>query len=79
MRGNEANMSNGQKSDGRMRWTRSGFGLSFSCPVVRRAVPAVGPAASYLAVHEFQVDSFQCNLQQPSLPSFHVLDRKLST
>lgn len=58
--------------------TGSDFGLWFSCPVVRRPVPAVGPA-SYLAVHEFQVDSFQRDLQQPPFPSFHVLDRKLST
>lgn len=81
MKGNEANMSDGQKSDGRMRWTganRGDFASSFSCPVVRRPVPAVGPA-SYLAVHEFQVDSLQRDLQQPTFASFHVLDRKLST
>lgn len=34
--------------------------------------------ASYLAVHEFKVDSFQCDLQQSTFTSFHVLDRELS-
>lgn len=34
--------------------------------------------ASYLAMHEFKVDSFQCNLEQSTFTSFHVLDRKLS-
>lgn len=58
--------------------TGSDLGLLLSWPVVRRPVPAVG-AASHLAVHEFQVDSFQRDLQQPAFASFHVLDRKLST
>lgn len=35
-------------------------------------------AASYLAVHEFQVDSFQRDLQQAALPGLHVLHRELS-
>ncbi len=34
--------------------------------------------ASYLAVHEFKVDSFQCDLQKSSFTSFHVLDGELS-
>lgn len=34
--------------------------------------------ASYLAMHEFKVDSFQCDLQQSTFASFHVLDRELS-
>lgn len=34
--------------------------------------------ASYLAVHEFKVDSFQCDLQKSTFTSFHVLDRELS-
>lgn len=34
--------------------------------------------ASYLAVHEFKVDSFQSDLQQTTFTSFHVLDGKLS-
>lgn len=34
--------------------------------------------ASYLAVHEFEVDSFQRDLQQSSFTSFHILDRELS-
>lgn len=65
----------------RVRWTGatgSDFGSSFPCPDVRRPVPAAGPA-SYLAVHEFQVDSLQRDLQQPTFASLHVLDRKLST
>lgn len=74
-------MSDGQKGDGRMRWTGatgSDLGSSLSCPDVRRPVPAEGPAP-HLAVHEFQVDSLQRDLQQPTFASFHVLDRKLST
>lgn len=34
--------------------------------------------ASYLAVHEFKVDSFQRDLQQSTFARFHVLDGKLS-
>ena len=33
---------------------------------------------SYLAVHEFKVDSFQRDLQQSTFTSFHVLDGELS-
>ena len=35
--------------------------------------------ASYLAVHEFEVDAFQGDLQQSSLARLHVLHRELST
>lgn len=39
----------------------------------------VEAAASYLAVHEFQVDSFQCDLQQAAFPCLHVLHREFPT
>lgn len=42
------------------------------------SVCAEAAAASYLAVHEFQVDSFQRDLQQAALPGLHVLHRELS-
>lgn len=51
-------------------------GVWFSCPAGSRPVAAVG-AASYLAVHELQVDSFQRDLQQPAFPALHVLDGEL--
>lgn len=36
----------------------------------------VKAAASYLAVHELQVDAFQCDLQQAAFPGLHVLHRE---
>jgi len=34
---------------------------------------------SYLTVHKFQVNSFQCDLKKTSFTSFHILHRKLAT
>lgn len=54
------------------------FPSFFSMPALwDGGVSCVEAAASYLAVHEFQVDSFQRDLQQAAFPALHVLHREL--
>lgn len=82
MKGNdtEANGRDEQKS-----WQKDGMNSEPSrvtfifMPLceMRGSVSAV-VLASYLAVHEFKVNSFQCDLQQSTFTGFHVLDGKLS-
>lgn len=49
---------------------------NFPCLLWNGGSVCIEAAASYLAVHEFQVDSFQCDLQQAAFPGLHVLHRE---
>lgn len=80
MKGNYANRRDGQKGgqrdgmDSEPSWVIFTF---MSACEMRSSFSAV-VLASYLAMHEFKVDSFQCDLQQSTFTGFHVLDRELS-
>lgn len=60
-----------------MKSETSGAIFNFHALGRRGSVAAVVPA-SYLAVHELKVDSFQCDLEEPAFAALHVLDGKLS-
>lgn len=75
MKGNEANRSRRAE-----RWTEGRDELLTirSDHVIVMPLCEMRSRFSYLAVHEFKVDPFQCDLQQSTFTSFHVLDGKLS-